>query len=283
MHRCHRKKRGPRNVPSIAAKSIIRSTFADTTAVDFVRFVHHVQQMEHPWVMLKTGSTMPDIARKIGDFEDWFAQRLGMHRTDFLIVPVAEGATPPPAISVGAVIITGSPAMVTAQEPWIKASSAWLREVWQQNRPMLGVCFGHQLLADALGGEVAANPMGREMGTMLLDKTMEAHSDPLFAPLDTSFAAFETHSEIVTRLPPNAFLLASSRLCTHQAFRIGCTWGVQFHPEFDAITMREYIIARSDDLRREGLDPDLLLSNVRECSAGNTILQRFLAFVQQHS
>ncbi|PKN36178.1 MAG: GMP synthase, partial [Deltaproteobacteria bacterium HGW-Deltaproteobacteria-20] len=86
--------------------------------------------MPPPWVILKTGSTLPAIARRRGDFEDWIADGLGLSRSDILVVPVFEGVPLPPANEVAAVVITGSPAMVTAQHAWSVASAAWLREVW---------------------------------------------------------------------------------------------------------------------------------------------------------
>ena len=145
---------------------------------------------------------------------------------------------------------------------------------------MLGICFGHQLLAQALGGEVAANPAGREIGTVMIDQCPSAVDDPLFAVLGARFQAQATHSEAVVRLPPESVLLASSSLCAHHAFRVGCAWGVQFHPEINATIMREYIRERADAIRSEGLDPDRLLSDVRDCDAGDALLRRFREIVE---
>ncbi len=235
--------------------------------------------MPPPWVILKTGSTLPVIARRRGDFEDWIADGLGLSWPDLLVVPVFEGAPLPPANEVAAVVITGSPAMVTARQAWSVASAAWLREVWLQDRPTLGICYGHQLLADALGGQIARNPAGREIGTVPIDKTPEGRSDPLLSALADRFLAHESHSEAVVRLPPGATPLAFSSLSAHQAFRLRNAWGVQFHPEFDADVMRGYIQGRADALRAEGLDPDRLLAEVRECDAASTVLRRFRQIV----
>ncbi len=237
--------------------------------------LRHVPSMQSPWVILKTGSTLPDIARRRGDFEDWIAAGLELSLSDVLVVPVFEGAPLPPVRDVPAVVITGSPAMVTARQDWSVASAAWLRDAWLLDRPILGICYGHQLLADALGGQVARNPAGREIGTVTVDKTPEGRCDPLLSFPEDRFLAQESHSEAVVRLPPDAIALASSTLCGHQAFRSRRAWGVQFHPEFDADVMRGYIHGRADALQAEGLDPDRLLGDVRECSAASSVLRRF--------
>ena len=82
-------------------------------------------------------------------------------------------------------------------------------------------------------------------------------------------------------LPPGAQLLASSALDPHQAFRLPgrAVWGLQFHPELTAAITRGYIGAKSRDMKREGLDPDRLLEEVRETSWGGEILARFARLV----
>lgn len=235
--------------------------------------------MHLPWVILKTGSTLPEIARRRGDFEHWISEGLGVPLDEILVVPVFEGAPLPAAQDVGAVVVTGSPAMVTAKEPWSVASAAWLQKVWEHERPILGICYGHQLLADALGGRVDRNPAGREIGTVLLERTAAGREDPLLGGLDDSFLAQESHSEAVVELPPGATLIATNPHAPIQAFSLGRAWGVQFHPEFDADIVRGYIRGRAEALRREGLDPDQLDSDVKESDAGPRLLRRFRALV----
>jgi GMP synthase (glutamine-hydrolysing) len=165
--------------------------------------------------------------------------------------------------------------MVTDREPWSVASAAWLHDVWEHGKPILGICYGHQLLADALGGRVDRNPAGREIGTVCLDRTAAGREDPLLCVLDDRFFAQESHSESVVELPPGATLIATNPHAPNQAFSLGHAWGVQFHPEFDADIVRGYIRGRADALRREGLDPDRLDSEVKESDAGPRLLRRF--------
>ena len=143
---------------------------------------------------------------------------------------------------------------------------------------MLGICYGHQLLAHALGGRVAPNPRGREIGSVEVETLPAAREDPLLCGLPERFIAQATHVESVVELPVPATLLARSRGDPHQAFRVGAlAWGVQFHPEFDTDVIRGYLEARREILRREGRDPEALLAEVRESAGAGSLLRRFAA------
>ena len=231
--------------------------------------------MHASWIILKTGSTLPDIAARRGDFDAWILQGMGLPESEARVVPVAQGAELPPVDAVHAVIVTGSSAMVTARAAWSVRSADWLREVCLRHRPVLGICYGHQLLADALGGEVGPNQHGREIGTVEVTSTPEGLRDPLLSAAGSRFGVQATHSESVLTLPPGATLLASNLACRNQAFSVGSAWGVQFHPEFDADIVRGYITARRAVLRSEGLSPDFLLREARHTGVGSRLLRRF--------
>lgn len=233
--------------------------------------------------VLKTGATLPEIARRRGDFEDWIREGMGLPTREVRVVPVYEGAQLPSPDEVAAVAVTGSSAMVTSREPWSVRSAAWLRELWEREHPILGICYGHQLLADALGGKVAANPTGREIGTVAVRRTEEGREDPLFSVLDDHFEVQQTHSEAVVELPPGATLLATNEAIEHQAFAVGSAWGVQFHPEFDADVVRGYVTARREAMAKEGLDPDGVFSAVHDTGAGGVLLRRFVELARGRS
>lgn len=152
---------------------------------------------------------------------------------------VSEGEFPPRVDEEGfdfdAVVVSGSQTSVYDDEPWIAAATAWVREVVGAEVPLLGICWGHQLLAQATGGEV--DPMGGagELGYESISRLETG--DPLFDGVDPSFAAFETHTDEVTTLPADATPLAETERAL-QAFRIENAWGVQFHPEYDLDTAR---------------------------------------------
>lgn len=143
------------------------------------------------------------------------------------------------------VVVTGSRASAYWEEDWIDGLRDWIREADRRGVPALGVCFGHQIVADALGG--AVDDMGEyEFGYRRIDR--EAGS-PLFEGIDGSFVAFESHHDEVTELPPGATLTAGNDRCV-QGFQRGNAFGIQFHPEFDLETARRL----TED--QDGIDED---------------------------
>src|SRR6056297_159544 len=127
---------------------------------------------------------------------------------------------------VDGVVVTGSRASVYWDEPWIAAVKEWTADAIDRGLPILGVCWGHQLLADVLGGEVAAMD-AYELGYVTIERTTD--QDPLFEGIDRRFTAFATHSDEVVTLPPGAEPLAENDRSIH-GFRAGAVYGVQFHP-----------------------------------------------------
>lgn len=227
-------------------------------------------------VVLKTGSTLPELRERRGDYEDWIAAGLGLERSALDVVAVFAGEEPPAPGSVSAVVITGSSAYVSEREPWSERAAGWLRDAVRAGVPVLGICYGHQLLAHALGGRVARNPRGREMGTVQLSLLPAAQGDPLLGDLPNPLTVQTTHLECVLELPPGARHLAESPADPHHAFAFGeHAWGVQFHPEFDAEVTRAYLVARRDTLRAEGIDPTALESGVGESPHAAQVLRRF--------
>ena len=229
-------------------------------------------------LLVVTGHTLEAIARGHGDFHDWFGALAAP--VSLRAVDVQAGETLPAPGSVRAVIVTGSPAMVSHREPWSEAAAAWLAEAVAAGTPALGVCYGHQLLAHALGGRVGPNPLGRQIGTVTAALTEAAAGDALFRAAPRTFPAQASHLESVLEPPPGAVPLATSPRDAHFALRFGpAAWGVQFHPEFSPEVTRGYVRERRDALRREGLDPDGLEAEVRETPAASALVGRFLAWV----
>jgi GMP synthase (glutamine-hydrolysing) len=159
-------------------------------------------------------------------------------------------------------------------------AEALLRDIVAARIPFLGICFGHQMLAQALGGDVQRNPFGREIGTVRLTRVAD---DPvLFTGLPRTFDVHETHVDAVVKLPPGAQVLARTDRDPAAVFRAGAlVRGVQFHPEFDADVIRGYLAARAHILRGEGLDPEALLAAVHDGTRAHDLLRNFFRFVQR--
>ncbi len=233
-------------------------------------------------LILKTGNTVQNLLVRGEDFEDWFVSGCGISRDNFDVVELFRGDNLPDISSYCGIIVTGSPAFVTDREDWSEHGAEFLRLAVQKNVPLLGVCYGHQLLAHALGGRVDFHPRGREIGSVDIRLHQAGKTDPLMSGLPASFTAQVSHSQTVVRLPDNAILLAGNEFDQHQAFRVGTNaWGLQFHPEFSERVIEAYIRERSQMLVREGLDPDQLLRQIRPSPQASAILQRFANIVLQ--
>ena len=171
---------------------------------------------------------------------------------------------------------------VTDREAWSENTARWVARAIQLGKPILGICYGHQLIAHALGGEVKNNPRGREIGTTDVRMTAAAATDALFGRLSDAPHVPVTHLQAVTRLPDRAVVLGSTALDPHHVVRYADNaWGVQFHPEFDANIVRAYIDAIRDDMTREGLDPEALWHSATDTADGTFVLRRFAELVRK--
>jgi len=237
-----------------------------------------------PILVLKTGEALPLVKERRGDFERWIAEGLG--EGPVVVVSVHEGETLPEVESIGGVVVTGSPAMVSDRHDWSEAAARWLAEIVEQDAvPVLGLCYGHQLLAHALGGEVGPNPRGREMGTVEIrarapgEPSAEGDWAALIEP--SQFVGHMSHLESVLRPPAGTRVLAASDLEPHAALQYGPRqWGVQFHPEFDREIMQLYVEARREVLVGEGRDPDAMIRAAQDTPESARVLERFAAIVE---
>jgi len=229
--------------------------------------------------LIKTGSTLEQIKPRHGDFENWFIAGMGL--PDLLQIDVFRHQALPDPEGLAAVVITGSPAMVSAREDWSERTAEWLRKAVHAGLPVLGVCYGHQLLAHALGGRVGPNPAGRQIGTVKARRVALEKEDPLLGYLPETFPAQTSHSEVVLEAPANAVRLATSPLDDNFALRYADrAWGLQFHPEFSAAVVKDYIRYRAADLLDEGLNPDKLMAAATDAEAASSLLRRFTGMVE---
>jgi GMP synthase (glutamine-hydrolysing) len=227
-------------------------------------------------LIVKIGDTFPELAATAGDFEDWTAAGTGLPKTAVAVWNASKDTTPPPLADLSGAVVTGSHAMVSDREAWSEALAGWIRSVVASRMPLLGICYGHQLLAHAMGGCVNDHPGGHEIGTVSVRLTTAARSDPLFGALPPVFPAHATHAQSVLALPEQAVPLAFSAHEPNHAFRLGCcAWGVQFHPEFSPAVMRAYVAAQAGDMETAGRDWRRAYRRVGPTPAACGLLRRF--------
>jgi GMP synthase (glutamine-hydrolysing) len=220
--------------------------------------------------ILVTGRPVPSAQALRGSFADMIRQAAGeAWRADWRDLDATSSQALPEDLA--AVVITGSSASVTERADWMLARAAELCRIAAAGTPVLGLCFGHQLLAQALGGRVEKNPNGREIGTVAL---RSERPDPL---LGDARVVNMSHVDAVVELPPGAEVLASTERDPNSVIRFArSVYGVQFHPEFDGEIMRCYLRERRGVIEREGLDPDALEAGASDTPDGVAVLRRFL-------
>jgi GMP synthase (glutamine-hydrolysing) len=152
----------------------------------------------------------------------------------------SDGPLPRPLTDYDAILAFGGGMQADEddQYPWLRSAVDVLTEALERRVPTLGVCLGGQMLARAAGGAVGPSPEA-EWGWRAIELTDAGAEDPLFAGRPPEFDVFQWHS-YAFGLPPGAVLLAFSPVCP-QGFRVGeCAWGVQWHPEVTAASVKRW-------------------------------------------
>jgi GMP synthase (glutamine-hydrolysing) len=200
-------------------------------------------------LLYKTGETAPELVRDIGDYERWFARVLG----DGVELEIHLAFSEPRhhrLASYDGMVITGSPRSLVRPDPWMDEAAATVRRAGEAGVPVLGVCFGHQLVGYAFGGKVRENPNGWEVGTVEVELTDEGRADPLFDGVGVRLRVNQSHQDEVADLGA-ARRLAGGAYTANQAIAVGeHVRGVQFHPEMDGAVVRRLIEHRRELLHR---------------------------------
>lgn len=242
-----------------------------------------VQNMKKIFI-IKAGNTFSDIENIFGGFDQWARDLMGNVNLEVLTLDVNKDFQLPDVKKCAGVVITGSHAMVSEKLAWSEQIAQWIPRLIEAKIPLLGICYGHQLLAHALGGKVGFHPKGKEVGTVEVTLLRDGLKDSLFKDVTESFKAHVTHAQTVLTLPTAAVRLAENSFEPNHAFRIGhSAWGVQFHPEFSDVIMRLYIEKQEGDLEKGGQDVVGLLQNVKKTPLSTSILKNFAAIIMKRT
>ncbi|MDE0306705.1 MAG: type 1 glutamine amidotransferase [Albidovulum sp.] len=193
--------------------------------------------------ILQTGHVIEELSKEFGDYDGMFRRLLSGRGFQFRTWNVVDCNFPDSLRDAEGWLITGSRFAVYEDHPWIEPLATFIRECYRESSPIAGICFGHQILAHALGGKVEKFAGGWTVG--LTEYEFNGHRIKLNA----------WHQDQVVELPNEAETIGSSRSCKHAIVAYGeKAFSVQPHPEFD----REFL-AQLIDKRGRGIVPEYLL------------------------
>lgn len=215
------------------------------------------------------GNAPSNIAQSHGDYLTWFQRGLG-DRVSLVPWNILTNDTQPALEDYEGVVITGTPASLTQPEPWMEVAVECIRNASESKIPLLGVCFGHQLVGAAFGAPTVLAAGDGEHGSLPITLSPAGREDPLFKGLPCTFEAQFSHydkvDEQAVAFSNGLRVLASSSHTPVQALAAGeYIRSVQFHPEFSRDVMARYLAA-------DGIDATL----AHECPEAASIFQRWL-------
>jgi GMP synthase (glutamine-hydrolysing) len=234
-------------------------------------------------LLYRNGHTHPDVVRDVGDYREWFSRVVG-DRAHLHPHLACEDPRPSTA-GLDGVVLTGSPLSLVDPTPWMDDAADFVRRAHDEGVPVLGVCFGHQLIGHAFGGSVQENPRGWESGTHEVDLTDEGRRDPLFRGLPARLRVNQSHRDEVGRLGAGCVRLAGGAHTDNQAIAVGAhVRGVQFHPEMNRFVVSRVIEHRrhilTDDAHRTGRGAhghaDALLARASDTPEAERVVVNFL-------
>lgn len=198
--------------------------------------------------LLQCDDVAPELRERHGNYPEMFEalfHRVGPSLT-FRVWRCLDGEIPDDVEAVDAWLTTGSKFGVNDDLPWIADLEAFVRALWAAGKPLVGICFGHQLMARALGGEVAKS--GRGWGVGMSFNRVTERADWM-TPWQPGLDLLVSHQDQVKRLPEGARVLGGSDFCPVYLMQVGEHFlGVQGHPEFTRAYSRDLMALRADQV-----------------------------------
>lgn len=213
------------------------------------------QQKRKPRLLLVC--CRPEDAKKdspLPEHQEWFEAAMELEPGQIETIYAAD-QNYPDLLNYDGVVVGGSIHSVYEDLPWIPALEDFIRNVFQINKPYLGVCFGHQIAIKALGGKVSKGTSGPEVGRTPVQLTKEGKYDKLFYDLPEEFDVAQFHGDAVTDLPESEDIkaLVINEKYDTQAFAYGeFARTVQFHPEFNPPIINRILDRHKKDLFADG-------------------------------
>jgi len=172
------------------------------------------------------------LQKEFGDYIDMFEQAITAADDSILIVfyPVVDGIFPKDIDECDAYMATGSKASVNDDLPWIKQLERFFWQLFLLNKPLVGICFGHQMIAKALGGKVSLS--AKNWGIGVTKAKVHAHK-PWMLNHQDNIQLVVSHKEQISLLPPETQVLMGNSFCANGMIQVGAHFlGIQGHPEF---------------------------------------------------
>lgn len=193
-----------------------------------------------------------------------FAEYLEEKNIAYNVIHPYTGDKLPDPNDQSALISLGCPSSVSGcmDEDWSKRLFHYFEEMHSSETPFLGLCYSSQLLAASRGA--AVTPVReKEIGVYEVTLNEDGLNDPLFAGFPETFPVFQWHSDMFD-IPLGAALLASAKICAHQALRSGNNWGLQFHLEADPVKLPIWCNEYANELSDSGIDSKTVLAGFQK-------------------
>jgi len=211
----------------------------------------------------------------LGSIKAWL-QNAGY---EISITKVCESMKLPSPNEIDLLVLTGGPMSVNDEFSWLSLEKEFVRRVIEFSKPVLGICLGAQLMANAMGGEVFPNPV-KEIGWFPVQSVATKPDTTFVFPESTR--VFHWHSETFS-LPPGAIRIAESAGCQNQAFQMGkSVIGLQFHLETTSESAQELVSNCKDELvpsRYVQCEEDILSNRLENYAAINQLMANLLSYL----
>lgn len=219
--------------------------------------------------ILQTGHLADAVAAVAGDYDRIFGDYLSQHGFEPLAFPVVDGVFPQDAAAADGWLITGSRHGAYEAHDWIPPLEDLIRDIHAAGQPMVGICFGHQIIAQALGGKVEKFEGGWSIGRQV------------YSYKGREMAVSAWHQDQVTKAPEGAETIAHSSFCANAGFVIGDhILTIQPHPEFS----KDLITALLEHRARGLVPDDLIAAAAQDLPKGTdrlAVLEDIAAFLRQ--